>query len=464
MHAEPYLEPGATGGFIFWRRLSLVLLSAVFGACFCAVYFLTTVGHVNPHDQQPNRRSTMTNERTLPPWKPGMLDIHHLHVGPSESSFLIYPDGTTMLIDAGDIDLPRTLPRLWRNGRSRLKIRPPYPNSSKSTAEWILDYMHHFWPRPDEDRKTLDYFLLTQFASDHMGDPGPDCRSSTNGKYRLSGITEIASQISIAKIVDRAYPKYDFPIDLAKWPSKPFQNYRNFIAETCGDRNVSQVEKFNVGSNSQFIEMRNQSSEFQIRNLKSNLDVVNVDGDVVTIEGELFTDPERIKWNENELSCAVVVEYGAFRYYEGGDQEARRDKFGEMDTITPTAMAAGPVDVATANDHGQGVNQAFSDVLDPEIIILQGIFSDKLLKPAMSFMTRMKSDGRKRALLMTDIYEESLKAIGEDRKAFASTEGHIVVRVHAPGPDQYYEVFILDGGKRVKDVLGPFKPRFSSGP
>lgn len=369
-----------------------------------------------------------------------------------------------MLIDAGDIDLPRTLPRLWRNGRSRLKIRPPYPNSSKSTAEWILDYMHHFWPRPDEDRKTLDYFLLTQFASDHMGDPGPDCRSSTNGKYRLSGITEIASQISIAKIVDRAYPKYDFPIDLAKWPSKPFQNYRNFIADTCGDRNVSQVEKFNVGSNSQFIEMRNQSSEFQIRNLKSNLDVVNVDGDVVTIEGELFTDPERIKWNENELSCAVVVEYGAFRYYEGGDQEARRDKFGEMDTITPTAMAAGPVDVATANDHGQGVNQAFSDVLDPEIIILQGIFSDKLLKPAMSFMTRMKSDGRKRALLMTDIYEESLKAIGEDRKAFASTEGHIVVRVHAPGPDQYYEVFILDGGKRVKDVLGPFKPRFSSGP
>lgn len=86
MHAKPYLEPGATGGFLFWRRLSLVLLSAVFGACFCAVYFLTTVGHVNPHDRQPNRRSTMTNERTLPPWKPGMLDIHHLHVGPSEVS------------------------------------------------------------------------------------------------------------------------------------------------------------------------------------------------------------------------------------------------------------------------------------------------------------------------------------------------------------------------------------------
>ena len=104
---------------------------------------------------------------------------------------------------------------------------------------------------------------------------------------------------------------------------------------------------------------------FRIRNLKSNLDVVNSDGDVVKIEGELFTDAEKIKWNENELSCAVAIEYGAFRYYEGGDQEAHRNKFGEMDTITPTAKAAGPVDVATANDHGQGVNQAFSDLLDP---------------------------------------------------------------------------------------------------
>jgi hypothetical protein len=75
---------------------------------------------------------------------------------------------------------------------------------------------------------------------------------------------------------------------------------------------------------------------FPIDNLKSNLDVVNEDGDVVKIEGELFSDANKIKRDENELSCAIVIEYGAFRYYEGGDQEAHRNEFGEMDTITPT--------------------------------------------------------------------------------------------------------------------------------
>ena len=367
-----------------------------------------------------------------------------------------------MLIDAGDIDLPRKLPRLWKNGRGRLKIRPPYPNSSKSTAGWILDYMHQFWPRPEEDRKVLDYFLLTHFESDHMGDPGPDCPFSSEGNYRLSGITEVASQISIGKIVDRAYPSYDFPIDLSRWPSNSFRNYRKFITEHVG-QNKSQVEKFDVGSKSQFTEKRNQSSDFQIRNLKSNLNVVNANGDVVKIEGELFTDADKFIWNENELSCAVVVEYGAFTYYEGGDQEAHRDKFGDMDTITSTAKAAGPVDVATANDHGQGVNQAFSDELDPEVIVLQGIFSDQPLKSAMTFMTRLKSDGRKRSLIATDIYEESLQAIGDHANGFDSTKGHIVVRVYEPGPDQYYEIYVLGGDKRVKSMFGPFKPRSRPG-
>ena len=77
-------------------------------------------------------------------------------------------------------------------------------------------------------------------------------------------------------------------------------------------------------------------------------------------------------------------------------------------------------------------------------------------------MTRLTSDGRKRSLLMTDTYKESLKAVGEHANAFISTEGHIVVRVYEPGPDQYYEIYVLDGKKRVKDIFGPFKPTSKS--
>ena len=36
----------------------------------------------------------------LPPWSPGTLDIHHIN-----AAFFLFPDGTTMLVDAGATDL-----------------------------------------------------------------------------------------------------------------------------------------------------------------------------------------------------------------------------------------------------------------------------------------------------------------------------------------------------------------------
>ena len=35
-------------------------------------------------------------------WKPGEMEIHHIYTGRGESNFMIFPDGTTMLVDAGD--------------------------------------------------------------------------------------------------------------------------------------------------------------------------------------------------------------------------------------------------------------------------------------------------------------------------------------------------------------------------
>ena len=41
---------------------------------------------------------------TYPGWKPGELDIHLIHTGTSENTFMIFPDGTTMLLDCGYIE------------------------------------------------------------------------------------------------------------------------------------------------------------------------------------------------------------------------------------------------------------------------------------------------------------------------------------------------------------------------
>jgi hypothetical protein len=47
----------------------------------------------------------------LPPWEEGMLDIHHINTGRGDAAFFIFPDATTLLLDAGDMSEthPRTL-------------------------------------------------------------------------------------------------------------------------------------------------------------------------------------------------------------------------------------------------------------------------------------------------------------------------------------------------------------------
>ena len=38
----------------------------------------------------------------LPAWTPGTLDIHQINTGRGNAALLIFPDGTSMLLDAGD--------------------------------------------------------------------------------------------------------------------------------------------------------------------------------------------------------------------------------------------------------------------------------------------------------------------------------------------------------------------------
>lgn len=38
----------------------------------------------------------------LPDWEDGILDIHHISTGRGDAAFMIFPDGTTMLVDAGE--------------------------------------------------------------------------------------------------------------------------------------------------------------------------------------------------------------------------------------------------------------------------------------------------------------------------------------------------------------------------
>ena len=65
----------------------------------------------------------------LPAWQPGMLDIHQINTGQGDSALFIFPDATTLLLDAGAVQ-----------GRPRAASydSPPRPNHSRRAGEWIV--------------------------------------------------------------------------------------------------------------------------------------------------------------------------------------------------------------------------------------------------------------------------------------------------------------------------------------
>ncbi len=73
-------------------------------------------------------------------WKPGYLDIHHINTGRGNAAFCIFPDGTTMIIDAGELS-----PLDERTFTARNAIIKP--DSTKKPFEWIAHYIGQVNPQ-----------------------------------------------------------------------------------------------------------------------------------------------------------------------------------------------------------------------------------------------------------------------------------------------------------------------------
>ena len=491
-----------------------------------------------PLREEKSKRNHTEGPNTLPPWKQGYLDIHHIHAGANVATFMILPDGTTVLIDSGDLDIPKFNSKYGKQSAShpKLGVASPYPNSSKTTGQWVTDYIHHFWPplNPilhvekandvNNTRKAIDILLITHFKEDHIGSiytSDQEQKKGTRGDYILTGIAEVGDEFDFTTIIDRGYPKYDFPIDLEQdWENASFLNYLKFVRTSLQRGTTKTVEKFEVGSDTQ-IGLRKIENEpsglsprpfgrFLVRNIKANLDYSYAErgnNKVNKIPGQLLhSAPDRKSgyiYDENKLSTAIVVEYGKFRYYEGGDQEyhnigsppALNDTGSqyELDTVTPTAKMAGPVHVATLNHHGHGVLEEFCALMSPKVVILQGWCTDQPPNHSIETLLRQKNPAK---LFATWVSEERIKEVEKETKKhirdiFKSTVGHVVIRVEHPPPrapswanddstsdasdqekwhiyvgsprdpaeniPQKYHVYVLDESRHVKEYFGPYE-------
>ncbi|MDD4193617.1 MAG: MBL fold metallo-hydrolase, partial [Mangrovibacterium sp.] len=110
-------------------------------------------------------------------WEKGEFDIHHIYTGRGESNFLIFPDATSMLIDAGDWD-PKDYDKMCEL----------LPDSSRRSGEWIARYIR----RVNPFKNHVDYLVVSHFHNDHIGDCTNKARRTTgrNPDYVLTGIAE----------------------------------------------------------------------------------------------------------------------------------------------------------------------------------------------------------------------------------------------------------------------------------
>ncbi|MES2902431.1 MAG: MBL fold metallo-hydrolase [Pseudomonadota bacterium] len=371
----------------------------------------------------------LARAETLPAWQPGYLDIHHIGTGRGNATFIVMPDGTSMLIDAG---ASTSAPEVSAIAR---------PDASRRPGEWIARYIKRHAPRAMPQR--LDYTLVTHFHPDHLGNAGLDAPTSRHGDYRLSGVMEVAESIDIGKLLDRGFPDYSYPEPIRKMGGFA-DNYLAFVA--ARGRLGQAVERIAVGKTDQIRALHGPAPGFSVRTIAANGEVWNGAQAARNLFPALSSLAPMDYPNENNCSIAIKVNYGKFAYFTGGDLTSHTFD-GELpwrDVLGPAAKAAGPVDVATADHHGMydGLSADVVRSLRPRAWVIPAwhITHPDLLQLERMFSTRLYPGPR-------SVYANGVVAANElaNRRLLApasSLDGHIVVRV-APGGASY-SIFVTD--------------------
>ena len=382
----------------------------------------------------------------LPEWSEGMLDIHHINTGKGESTLVIFPDATSLLIDAGAVD-------------TRVPdAAPARPDSSRTPGEWIARYVMHVLPSRHNDK--LDYVVLTHFHSDHMGYVSEQCVWANNGKYRLTGLTEVAEYLRFRKLIDRGWPDYDWPVPQ---DSESIKNYRSFLEWQMENGELT-VEQFEPGRRDQIVLMHHPEKypEVEVRNIACNGRIWTGVGEKTRMHFPALESIESEDWpNENMCSIVMRLSYGRFDYFKGADIPGIVDTGVPQwqDLETPIAKVVGPVEVNVVNHHGYPdvENAFFLSRLRPRVHI---IHSWAPSHPGTRVLYRLYSERLypgPRDVFITNLLPETRIVLGSWMMKFRSEQGHIVVRV-APGGEEYMVIILDDTSEefRVKAVHGPY--------
>lgn len=387
--------------------------------------------------KEPDKQPPVVEEKEyLSEWQEGYLDIHQISTGRGNVAFMIMPDGTTMVIDVGDIGASSNFGR---------EIMPALPSLSKRPAEWIALYAEHFSPQVAQKGK-VDYVLLTHMHEDHIGSmsmaiaaPGKD--------YKLSGVTHLAELLEFGTLVDRNYPDYNYPTT-AHFTNAYTANYLKYVnaRKTGGGK----VEGFSVGSNSQFsmIHAAEKYPSFEIRNIYAN-------GLLWTGSGtasEMISQDTPTS-NENVYSTVIRLTYGRFKYYSGGDVSAENiwnNSWADAEGLV--AEKVGPVDVVVCNHHAcrDAMFSKFIQKTQPQAFIIPMWDSLHAEADPVDRMFDGELYPADRMVFAAGIVPSTRAGLGK-LGVEIKPDGHIVTRVY-PGGSQF-QMFVLNDRSTEYEII-----------
>lgn len=331
----------------------------------------------------------------LAPWTKGYLDLHQIHTGRGNALYAVFPDGTTMLFDAGDVpDGPA------------LEMGPRGPDA----ASYIKPLS-----------KKIDYLVASHYHDDHIG-----------------GIGAVLKEISVGTWIDRG----------TNPPPLPSPQYFKLRQDFTGKKETIAPGRRN--------QIQTNYPNFEIRNVAGNGEVWTGKGERAksVFPQNWQSLPKNLHPNENHFSIALHIRYGAFDYFTGADLigVALDGLPAWHDLETPVAKVVGPVDAMVLNHHGwlDTTNDFFLKTLNPRIAILPSWHASH---PDHSVLRRLRSPRGPRPDLFATSLLEAPKAVFRYllKDAFKSTEGHVLIRV-APG-GATYTVHVSDSS------FGPYQSR-----
>lgn len=373
--------------------------------------------------------AAQTIGQPLPDWSPGTLDIHQINTGKGNSALFILPDGTSLLIDAGD------------GAHKPPRGTGPKPDGSRPAGEWIARYARHML-RHDAS-PAIDYAYLTHFHDDHMG-----------------GIAEVARHIPFRALIDRGWPSYDYPA-----PMPGLKPYRDF-AEAQAGAGVK-VQRLVPGRAGQIALKRAPRNypNFEIRNIAANGEIWTGAGDNTRQHFPPIANLTRDGYpTENMCSLAIRLSYGKFDFFSGGDMPGARPDGSPIwnDVETPVAQAVGPVEAMILNHHGNrdSTNAFLLGALRPQVFLISVWTSNHPGEDVWARLMSTRIYPGPRDIFATNMLEANRMVIGDSLNKLKSSQGHIVLRV-APGGESFHVIILDDSDEafRVKAVHGPYQSR-----